>query len=63
MMEIGLPTTTVISVYNMQGVKLLQKTISGESKFQFSLSDKPVGIYMVLVQSGEWSGIEKVIKH
>jgi hypothetical protein len=47
----------------MQGEKLLQKTINGESQFQFSLSDKPVGIYIVHVQSDKRSEIAKVIKH
>ena len=63
LIEAVTPATAVISVYNMQGEKLLQKTINGESQFQFSLSDKPVGIYIVHVQSDKRSEIAKVIKH
>jgi hypothetical protein len=51
-----------VTVYNIQGSKLLQKTINGGSGFQFSLSGKPVGVYMVHVQSGNKSEIAKIIK-
>ncbi|MCK9421452.1 MAG: T9SS type A sorting domain-containing protein [Bacteroidales bacterium] len=56
-------TTANITVYNLQGEKLLQKSLTCESILQFSLSGKPVGIYMVHVQSGERSEIAKVIKN
>ena len=52
-----------ITVFNVQGSKLLQKTINGDSGFQFSLSGKPVGIYIVHVQSGNKSEIAKIIKN
>ena len=61
--EAGLATVANVTVYSMQGGILLQKTINGESKLQFSLSGKPVGIYMVHVQSGERSEIAKVVKN
>ncbi|MFH1159929.1 MAG: T9SS type A sorting domain-containing protein [bacterium] len=63
LMEAGATTTANITVYSMHGGKLLQRTINGESKFQFSLSGKPVGIYMVHVQSGDRSEIAKVVKN
>jgi len=63
LMEAGTTTTANITVYSMQGGKLLQKTINNESKFQFSLAGKPVGIYLVHVQSGERSEIAKVVKN
>ena len=56
-------STANVTVYSMKGGKLLQKTMNGESKLQFSLSGKPVGIYMVHVQSGERSEIAKVVKN
>jgi hypothetical protein len=56
-------TTANITIYSMRGAKLLQRTISGESKFQFSLSGMSAGLYMVHVQSGERSEIAKVIKN
>ncbi|MEI7725513.1 MAG: T9SS type A sorting domain-containing protein [Bacteroidota bacterium] len=52
-----------VTVYSMQGSLLLKKTLNGESKLQFSLSGRPVGVYMVHVQSGERSEIAKVIKN
>ena len=63
LLEVGTNTTAIVTVYNMQGAKLLQKTINGEPKFQFSLLGKPDGIYMVQVQSEEKSAIAKVVKH
>ena len=63
LIEATAPTTFMISVYNMQGGKLLEKTVNGEPRFQFSLSDKPVGVYIVHVQSEQQSDIAKVIKH
>ncbi|MEI7981564.1 MAG: T9SS type A sorting domain-containing protein [Bacteroidota bacterium] len=63
LMEAGLATVANVTVYSMQGGKLLQKTINGESKLQFSLLGKPVGIYMVHVQSGDRSEIAKVVKN
>ena len=61
---LGIDATNIsnITVYSMQGSKLLQKSFNGESKFQFSLSGKPVGIYMVQVQSGNRSEMAKIIK-
>ncbi|MEI7727652.1 MAG: T9SS type A sorting domain-containing protein [Bacteroidota bacterium] len=52
-----------VTVYSMQGSLLLKKTLNGESRLQFSLSGRPVGVYMVHVQSGERSEIAKVIKN
>ncbi|MCX6268963.1 MAG: T9SS type A sorting domain-containing protein [Bacteroidetes bacterium] len=63
LMEPGTAASANVSVYSMNGNKLLQKTINSESRFQFSLSGKPIGIYMVHVQSGDKSEIAKVIKN
>ncbi|MCK9421538.1 MAG: T9SS type A sorting domain-containing protein [Bacteroidales bacterium] len=63
LLEEGVSPTVNITVYSLQGEKLLQKSLTSESKFQFSLSGKPVGIYMVHVQSGDRSEIAKVIKN
>ena len=62
LVEAGLATVANITVYSMQGGKLYQKDLNGESKYQFSLSGKPVGIYMVRVQAGDKSEIAKVVK-
>ena len=52
-----------VTVYTMQGSRLLQKTMNGETKLQFSLAGRPTGMYMVHVQSGERSEIAKVVKN
>jgi len=51
-----------ITVYSMLGGRLYQRQLKGEKKYQFSLSGKPVGIYMVRVQVGDQSEIAKVVK-
>ena len=63
LLEKGASKTAIVTVYNMQGARLLQKTINSEPKFQFSLLGKPDGIYMLQVQSGDRSEIAKVVKH
>jgi len=55
-------TTAKVTVLSMQGTTLMQKDIIDNSRFQFSLSGKPVGIYLVHVQSGDRSEVAKVIK-
>ncbi|MEI7500257.1 MAG: T9SS type A sorting domain-containing protein, partial [Bacteroidota bacterium] len=44
--------TANVTVYNMQDGKIYQKDLDGDSKFQFSLAGRPVGVYMLKVQSG-----------
>lgn len=56
-------TDVNISVYTMNGEKFLQKSSHGTPDFRFSLADRPVGIYLVHVQSGDKSEIAKVIKN
>ena len=55
--------TANVTVYSMQGGKVYQKDLNGETKSQFSLAGRPVGIYMVRVQSAERSEIAKVVKN
>jgi hypothetical protein len=52
-----------ISVYTMNGDKILQKTSHGNPDFQFSLSGRPVGMYLVHVQAGDRSEIAKIVKN
>jgi hypothetical protein len=56
-------TDVNISVYTMNGDKLLRKSSHGTPDFQFSLSGRPVGMYLVHVQSGDRSEIVKVVKN
>jgi hypothetical protein len=55
-------TTASLTIYNMQGGKLLQRTMNGRSRVLVSLSDQPVGIYLVHVQWGGRYEVVKVIK-
>jgi len=63
LIDAGGDATAHVTVYSMVGGKLLQKSLNGESRFQFSLEGRPVGIYMVHVQSGERSEVAKVVKN
>jgi hypothetical protein len=63
LIDAGSTDVANVTVYTMNGGKLYQKDFKGESKFQFSLAGKPVGIYMVHVQTGERSEIAKIIKN
>ena len=56
-------TDVNISVYTMNGDKLLQKSSHGNPDFQFSLAGRPVGMYLVHVQSGNRSEIAKIVKN
>lgn len=51
-----------VTVYSMVGGKLYQKELKGETRYQFSLSGRSVGVYMVHVQSGDKSEIAKIIR-
>lgn len=59
---VGTTEDACITVYSMLGRKLYQRQLKGEKMYQFSLSDRPVGIYMVRVQAGDQLEITKVIK-
>ncbi len=54
--------TTRIEIYGMQGDKILSKELTKERKHEFSLSDKPVGIYFIRVISGNKAETAKIIK-
>jgi hypothetical protein len=56
-------TDVNISVYTMNGDKLLQKSSHGTPDSRFSLSGRPVGMYLVHVQSGKRSEIVKIVKN
>jgi len=57
------PTNEVtVDVYGMWGELVLSKVLSGERKHEFSLSDRPVGIYFIRVISGDKAETVKIIK-
>ncbi|MCK9204829.1 MAG: T9SS type A sorting domain-containing protein, partial [Bacteroidales bacterium] len=57
------PPVAYVAIYNMNGKSILQQTMNGEHKRQFSLSGQPIGIYMVRVRSNDRSEIAKIIKN
>ncbi len=58
----GMPSGASVSIYNMQGERLMTRSFGSGSKFEFSLNGKPVGCYLFHVVSGGKSEIAKVIK-
>ncbi len=55
-------TRAEITVYSMVGEKLFNQALNGETVFRFELSERPAGIYLVHVQSGDKSEIVKIVK-
>ena len=51
-----------VDIYGIWGEKILTAILNGERKHEFSLSDKPVGVYFIRVISGEKAETIKVIK-
>ncbi len=51
-----------VEIYGIWGEKVLTQSITGERKDEFSLSDKPVGVYFVRVISGNNAETVKIIK-
>ncbi len=51
-----------VDIYVMWGEKLLSSMLTGERRHEFSLSDKPVGVYFIRVVSGDKVETVKIIK-
>jgi hypothetical protein len=51
-----------VDVFGIYGEKLLTKILNGERKHEFSLSDKPVGVYFIRVITGGKSETAKLSK-
>jgi len=51
-----------VDVYGMQGEKVLTTEMDGEIKHEFSISDKPVGVYFIRVIVGSKAETLKIIK-
>jgi Secretion system C-terminal sorting domain len=58
----GAPSMAWVAIYNMNGKQILQQTLSGETKHQFSLSAQPVGIYVIQVRSDDRMEVAKIVK-
>ena len=58
-----LPTEQIrVEIYNMRGEKILSESLSGETAHEFSLADKPAGVYFIKVVAGETIFTSKLIK-
>jgi len=62
LMQSGMHQDAMLSVYNMQGKKLMQHAMNGEPHFRFSLSGEPSGLYLVQIQLGNLSEIARIVK-
>jgi hypothetical protein len=51
-----------IEIYGMQGEQVFSKDVHGQIKYDFSLSEKPAGVYFIRVVSGKYAGTSKIIK-
>ncbi len=51
-----------VDLYGMWGEKVLSALLNGERKHEFSLSDRPVGVYFIRVISGDNAETLKIIK-
>ncbi|MCX6267404.1 MAG: T9SS type A sorting domain-containing protein [Bacteroidetes bacterium] len=51
-----------VDIYSIRGEKILSAELNGERKREFSLSDKPSGLYFIRVITGKQTGTGKIIK-
>ncbi len=56
------PGDMVIEIYSMSGERIIRRTLYGERKHIFSLSDKPSGIYFIRMITNETIETAKIIK-
>ena len=52
-----------IDIYDMQGEKIMTHTINGDRRKEFSLSGKPVGVYLIRIITRDWAETVKIIKN
>jgi hypothetical protein len=54
--------TATVDAYDMWGEKILTEVLTGELRHEFSLSDKPSGVYIIRVITGDKAETAKIIK-
>jgi len=54
--------TVSVDIYGIRGEKILTETLNGERKHEFSLSDRPTGVYFIRVISGDKAETVKIVK-
>jgi hypothetical protein len=52
----------IVRIFGMLGDEVLKKNLAGSRKTEFSLSERPNGIYVIRVGIGDKMGTAKVIK-
>jgi hypothetical protein len=61
-LEVAETSEINVDVYTMFGTKLLERKVSGQLKYEFSLTTQPPGVYILHVVTGKDVGTVKVIK-
>ncbi|MEI7981722.1 MAG: FISUMP domain-containing protein [Bacteroidota bacterium] len=56
------PDKIKVDVYGMRGERILSEVLKGERKYEFSLSDSPIGVYFIRVITGDKIETVKIIK-
>ena len=51
-----------VEIYSMLGERILQTQLSGQQQYEFDLSGRPGGVYLIRVMAGEEIGVERLIK-
>jgi hypothetical protein len=61
---LGPDLTAVVrfEIYDMMGTLLMRDELSGRRFYEFDLSDKPAGIYLLMTKKGDEAGILKVMR-
>jgi hypothetical protein len=51
-----------VEIYSMRGEKIITAELEGERKHEFSLTDRPTGVYFIRVVTGNNTGAGKIIR-
>ena len=51
-----------VEIYSMKGDKIHSEEMSGERKHEFSIEDRPIGIYLVRMVSDGSTGAVRILK-
>jgi len=62
LIDIATDQTIQVDIYSMRGEKILEEQFIGERKYEFSLSNKPVGVYFIRIIAGDKVETGKIIK-
>lgn len=60
--SIALPGTIKVEIYDMQGKTILSDALAGCVKYEFSIADRPSGIYLIRITSSKHTETVKILK-